>query len=66
LTLVKAAQAAMARVDKDLALSSIRTLDEIAAASVVRPRFRAAFAGAFAAAALALAALAFMGCSPMR
>ena len=61
LALVKAAQAAMARVDKDLALSSIRTLDEIAAASVVRPRFRAALAGAFAAAALALAGLGVYG-----
>ena len=58
---IKAAQAAMARVDKDLALSDIRTLDEIASASVVRPRFRAALAASFALAALALAALGVYG-----
>jgi putative ABC transport system permease protein len=48
-------------VDKDLALTEVRTLDEVAAQSVARPRLRAALAAAFALAALALAALGVYG-----
>jgi putative ABC transport system permease protein len=59
--MIKSAQAAVTRVDKDLALSSVRTLDEIATDSVARPRFRAVLAAAFAAAAMALAALGVYG-----
>lgn len=61
LAMIKSVQKAMGRVDKDLALSSIRTLDEIAADSVARPRFRALLAAAFAVAAMALAALGIYG-----
>jgi putative ABC transport system permease protein len=57
LALASAARAAMARVDKDLALYAIKTLDEVADEAVARPRFRAVLASAFAGAALALAAL---------
>jgi putative ABC transport system permease protein len=57
LGLTNAARAAMTRVDKDLALYAIKTLDEVADEAVARPRFRAVLAAAFAGAALALAAL---------
>jgi putative ABC transport system permease protein len=57
----KAMQAAVARVDKDLALFLIRSLDEIADQSVARPRFRAVLALTFAIAALAIAALGVYG-----
>ncbi|HEY3742958.1 MAG TPA: ABC transporter permease [Bryobacteraceae bacterium] len=59
--MIKSVQMAMGRVDKDLALSFVRTLDEIASESVARPRFRAVLAAAFAAAAMALAALGIYG-----
>jgi putative ABC transport system permease protein len=59
--LAKPVVAAIGRVDKDLALTDIQTLDEIAAQSVVRPRFRAVLAAAFSLAALSLAALGVYG-----
>ena len=40
-------QAAIGRVDKDLALTRIQTLDEVAEESMVQPRFRAVLASAF-------------------
>jgi putative ABC transport system permease protein len=61
LALVKPVQAAIGRVDKDLALTRIQTLDEVVEQTMVQPRFRAALAGTFAAAALALAALGVYG-----
>ncbi len=54
-------KAAVARVDRNLAITHIRTLDEIADESVVRPRFRAGLAAAFGLAALVLAALGVYG-----
>lgn len=61
LAMVKTVKAAIARVDMNLALTNVRTLDEVAEESVVRPRFRAGLAAAFAVAALALAALGVYG-----
>jgi putative ABC transport system permease protein len=61
LALDKAVQAAIRRVDKDLALTRIQTLNEVAEESMVQPRFRAVLAAAFAVAALALAALGVYG-----
>ena len=61
LSMVKAVQRAIGRVDKDLALTRIQTLDEIAGQSVARPRFRAILAASFALSALALAGLGVYG-----
>src|SRR5262249_32127792 len=61
LSMVKAVQTAIARIDKDLALTQIKTLEEVANDSVVRPRFRAVLAATFALAALALSALGVYG-----
>ena len=61
LTLAKPVQAAIGRVDKDLALTRIQTLDEVVEQTMVQPRFRAALAAAFGMAALALAALGVYG-----
>jgi putative ABC transport system permease protein len=54
-------RAAIARLDRDLALSRMRTMDEVAAGSVMRPRVRAGLVGAFAGLALALAAVGVFG-----
>jgi len=56
-----AVQAAISRVDKDLAVTQIRTLDAVAEDSIVQPRFRASLAMGFAIAALALAAIGVYG-----
>ncbi len=61
LALAKPVQAAIGRVDKDLALTRIQTLDEVVEQTMVQPRFRAALAAAFGVAALALAALGVYG-----
>jgi putative ABC transport system permease protein len=61
LTLAKPVQAAIGRVDKDLALTRIQTLDDVVEQTMVQPRFRAALAAAFGVAALALAALGVYG-----
>jgi putative ABC transport system permease protein len=61
MALDKPVQAAIGRVDKDLALTRIETLDEVAEESMVQPRFRAVLAAVFAVAALALAALGVYG-----
>ena len=47
----------MARFDRQLAVTRIRTMDEIVAESVARPRFRARLLGGFAALTLLLAAV---------
>jgi putative ABC transport system permease protein len=61
LALAKPVQAAIARIDKDLALTRIQTLDEVVEDTMVQPRFRAVLATVFALAALALAALGVYG-----
>ena len=59
--LAAAVRAAIARVDKDLALTQVRTMDEIAAESVARPRFRARLLAGFAALALLVSATGVFG-----
>jgi predicted lysophospholipase L1 biosynthesis ABC-type transport system permease subunit len=61
LAMAKPVQAAIRRVDKDLALTRIQTLDEVVEDTMVQPRFRAVLATVFALAALALAALGVYG-----
>jgi putative ABC transport system permease protein len=56
-----ALKAAIARVDKDLAVTRIRTLDEVAAEATAQPRFRAEVVGTFAAIALVLASVGLFG-----
>ena len=56
-----ALKAAIARVDKDLAVTRIRTLDEVAAGATAQPRFRAEVVGIFAAIALVLASVGLFG-----
>jgi putative ABC transport system permease protein len=51
----------VARVDRELAVTRVRTMDEIAAESVARPRFRARLLGGFALVALLLAAVGIFG-----
>ncbi len=57
LALTAALKSAIAKIDKDLAVTQVRTMDEIAAASVARPRFRAQLLGAFALLSLLLSAV---------
>ena len=61
LALTAAVKGVIAKLDKQLALTSIRTMDEIAAESVARPKFRARLVGSFAALALLLAAVGIFG-----
>jgi predicted permease len=60
-SLVPALKAAVARIDKDLPLTNVRTMDEVAAESISEPRFRARLLAAFAAVAVALAAIGVFG-----
>jgi predicted permease len=59
--LAPAVREAMQRIDRDLPLVSLRTIDDIAANSVAQPRFRAALIGAFAVLALVLALIGIYG-----
>ena len=59
--LTPAIRAAVARVDRDRAVTQIRTLDAIAATATARPRFRAVLVGAFASLALLLAVVGVFG-----
>src|SRR5262249_55454362 len=59
--LLAAVRGAIARIDKSLAMTQVRTMDEIAAESVARPRFRAQLLGGFAAVALLLSATGIFG-----
>src|SRR5262245_25958804 len=59
--LATAVRAAVARADKDLPVTRLRTMDEVAAESVSQPRFRAELAGLFAGLALVLAAAGVFG-----
>jgi putative ABC transport system permease protein len=53
---VPAIKAAVARVKKDMAVTRVRTMDDVAAEATAMPRFRARLVGAFAALAIVLAA----------
>jgi putative ABC transport system permease protein len=59
--LTRAVQAAVARVDRQEALTRIRTMDQVLAETVSTPRFLACLTGAFAGIALALAAVGIFG-----
>jgi putative ABC transport system permease protein len=59
--LVPAIRQAIAGVDKSQPLTRIRTMEEVAAEAVARPRFRAQLVGLFAALALALAVVGVSG-----
>jgi putative ABC transport system permease protein len=61
LAMAAALRAAIAKVDKDLAVTHIRTMEDISAASVARPRFRAQLLGGFALLALLLSAVGVFG-----
>jgi putative ABC transport system permease protein len=60
-TLQPAIAAAVARVDKDLALTQVRTIDEITAAATSQPRFRARLVTLFSVMALTVAAVGVAG-----
>jgi putative ABC transport system permease protein len=60
-TLAAAMKAAIARVDPNLPVTGVHTMDEIAASSVARPRFRARLLGGFAMVAMLLAAVGIFG-----
>jgi putative ABC transport system permease protein len=59
--MVQSVRAAIARVDKQQPVTSIRTMEEVASESVAQPRFRAELVGTFAGLALALAAVGIFG-----
>jgi putative ABC transport system permease protein len=61
LALSPAVKAAIARVDKEQAVTRVRTMDEVAAQSTAQPRFRAQLVGSFGALALVLAAIGIFG-----
>jgi putative ABC transport system permease protein len=60
-TLLNAARAAIAGLDKDQAITRVRTMDEVTAEATERPRFRALLVGAFAAIALGFASVGVFG-----
>ena len=55
------ARLAIAQIDRDLPVTRVRTMREIEAESVSRPRFRAGLVGTFAVLALTLAAIGIFG-----
>ncbi len=59
--LAGAVEAAIARVDKQEAVTRVRTMDQVVSDTVSTPRFRAGLTGAFAMLALALAAVGIFG-----
>jgi putative ABC transport system permease protein len=59
--LLPAVRAAIARVDKEQAISRVRTIDVVASDATARPRFRAVLVGTFAALALVLATVGVFG-----
>jgi len=61
MSLLPAVKAAIARVDKDLPLTRIRTMDDVAEEATSQPRFRAELVGVFAVLALMLAAVGIFG-----
>ncbi len=61
LAMVPAVRAAIARVDQAQPVSQVRTMEEVAAQTIARPKFRAGLVGAFAGLALVLAAVGIFG-----
>jgi len=61
LSLTAAVKAAIAKVDPDLALTHIETMDQISYEAVARPRFRAQLLAGFAGLALLLSAVGVFG-----
>ena len=61
MALAEPARAAVARIDRDLPLTRVRPMEDVAADAVMRPRFRAELVGTLAAIALALAAVGLFG-----
>ena len=61
MALLPAVNAAIARVDKDQPVTRVRTMEEVAAESTSRPRFRAELVGLFAVLALVLAVVGVFG-----
>ena len=57
LALTRQSKRAVAKLDSQLAVTRVRTMDEIVAESVARPRFRARLVGGFAVLALLLSAV---------
>jgi putative ABC transport system permease protein len=60
-SLAGAVRAAVARVDRDVPLTRVRTLDEVASEATARPRFRAGLVLTFAGLALILAMIGVFG-----
>ena len=63
---VNAVKRAIARIDKDLPLTRIRTMGDVEREATARPRFRAELVTAFAAVAVVLAAVAMVACCRSR
>ena len=61
ITMAPQLKAAIARVDKDLPVTRIRTMDEVAGEATSQPRFRAEVVAVFAAIALVLATVGIFG-----
>jgi putative ABC transport system permease protein len=61
MSLVPAVRSVVQKLDRDLPVVGLRTIDDIAADSVARPRFRAVLIGVFAALALGLALIGIYG-----
>jgi putative ABC transport system permease protein len=59
--LIPSVRSIVQKLDRDLPVTNLRTIEDIAADSVARPRFRAALIGAFAALALILALIGIYG-----
>jgi len=59
--LASAVKAAIAHVDKDLPVTQVQTMEQVASASFAPPRFRAALVGTLAALAIVLAAVGIFG-----
>jgi putative ABC transport system permease protein len=57
MTLVPAIKSIVARVDKDLAVTRVRTMEDVGAEATAPPRFRAQLVGAFATLTLVLAGI---------
>lgn len=61
LKVVHSVKEAIARVDKDLPVTRVRTMGEVASETVAQPRFRAALVSAFGCVAIVLAAVGIFG-----
>ena len=59
--LIPSVRSVVQKLDRDLPITSLRTIEDIASDSVARPRFRAALIGAFAALALIVALIGIYG-----